>query len=98
MFLCGIPYLKGSGDTDFIGTAIPEIPLEESYDDWEDDDDDDEWEAQEHVIDVDEDEDSVSITYTKEAEQSPFTTNIGFITFHSPDTNQEVGEDDGFEG
>jgi hypothetical protein len=81
-------------DTDFIGTAIPEIPLEESYDDWEDDDDDDEWEAQEHVIDVDEDEDSVSITYTKEAEQSPFTTNIGFITFHSPDTNQEVGEDD----
>ena len=77
-------------DTDFIGIAVPEIPLEESYEDWEDD----EWEAQEHVIEVDEDDDSYAITYTKEAEQSPFTTDIGFITFHSPETNQEVGEDD----
>ena len=83
-------------DTDFIGTVVSEIPLmgdyEELYDD-EDWDDDEEWEAQEHVIEVDEDDDSYAITYTKEAEQSPFTTDIGFITFHSPETNQEVGED-----
>ncbi|MBT7376617.1 MAG: hypothetical protein HN820_00515, partial [Candidatus Marinimicrobia bacterium] len=87
-------------DTDFVGTAVPEIPLsydeDEDYeDDYDYDEDDEEYEAQEHVIDVDEDEDSISITYTKEAEQSPFTTDIGFITFHSQENNQEVGEDDG---
>jgi len=81
-------------DTDFIGTAVPEIPLEEGYDDWEDDEDDEDYEAEEHVIEVDEDEDSTSITYTKESESSPFTTDIGFITFHSSETSQEVGEDD----
>jgi len=88
-------------DTDFVGTAVPEIPLsydedeDEDYeDDYDYDEDDEEYEAQEHVIDVDEDEDSISITYTKEAEQSPFTTDIGFITFHSQENNQEVGEDD----
>ena len=80
-------------DIDFIGTVVSEIPLT-TNEDWDDDEDYDDWEAQEHVIEVDEDDDSYAITYTKEAEQSPFTTDIGFITFHSPETNQEVGEDD----
>jgi len=75
--------------------------------DWEDcecDEEDEDYEAEEleeAVVDIEEEDGQVSISYEKEAEtkptfasESPFMTDIGFITYNSEEGSNQVGVDD----